>query len=162
MRSEASEAAYVEFVTARQAHLGRIAYAVCGDWQRADEILRGALTRLYVAWPRLEREGTEEAYVRRRIMKASADRVRGPALAPGPDRTPLFEALQSLPDKQRKALLLHHWLGLSIDETGEELGMSTGSARSHCERGLAGLHGALQHASSNALDGLEDRAPEAR
>ena len=28
------DAAYVEFVAARQAQLRRIAYAVCGDWHR--------------------------------------------------------------------------------------------------------------------------------
>lgn len=32
MRSEGREQAYVEFVTARQTHLRRIAYSICGDW----------------------------------------------------------------------------------------------------------------------------------
>jgi DNA-directed RNA polymerase specialized sigma24 family protein len=139
MRSEAREAAYVEFVTARQAHLRRIAYAVCGDWTRADEILHDALTRLYVAWPRLQRDGSEEAYVRRRIMRANADRDGRPTVAPDPARPPLLEALLSLPAKQRKAVLLHEWLGLSVEETAEELGTSAAGVRAHCERGRAAL-----------------------
>jgi DNA-directed RNA polymerase specialized sigma24 family protein len=141
MRSEAREAAYVEFVTARQTHLRRIAYAVCGDWQLADEMLQHALTRLYVAWPRLQREGSEEAYVRRQIMRATAGGGRAPD--PEPDRTPLFEALQSLPVKQRKAVLLVDWLGVPVDEAAEELGMSVGSVRAHCERALAALQDAV-------------------
>jgi DNA-directed RNA polymerase specialized sigma24 family protein len=137
MRSEAREAAYVEFVTARQAHLRRIAYAVCGDWTRADEILHDALTRLYVAWPRLQRDGSEEAYVRRRIMRTNADRGGPPAADPA--RPPLVEALLTLPAKQRKAVLLHDWLGLSVEETAEELGTSAAGVRAQCERGRAAL-----------------------
>jgi DNA-directed RNA polymerase specialized sigma24 family protein len=144
MRSEAREAAYVEFVTARQAHLRRIAYALCGDWSQADGILHSALTRLYVAWPRLQRDGSEEAYVRRLIMRANVDRHGGPGgstRGPDADRSPLFEALLSLPAKQRKAVLLHEWLGLSVEAAAEELGRSAGSVRAHCERGRAALLG---------------------
>jgi DNA-directed RNA polymerase specialized sigma24 family protein len=53
MRSEGREQAYVEFVTARQTHLRRIAYSICGDWHQADDLLQTALTKLYVAWPRV-------------------------------------------------------------------------------------------------------------
>jgi DNA-directed RNA polymerase specialized sigma24 family protein len=146
MRSEAREAAYVEFVTARQGQLRRIAYAVCGDWQQADELLHTALTRLYVAWPRLEREGAEEAFVRRIIVRSNVD--PGRRAAPDsqhaePDRTPLFEALQALPALQRKTAVLRHWLGLSVEETAEELGISTGAVQTHSARALTSLQGAL-------------------
>jgi len=63
------DAAYTEFVRARQTHLRRIAYAVCGDWHRADDLLQIALVKLYVAWPRLHRDGREEAYVRTMIVR---------------------------------------------------------------------------------------------
>jgi len=141
MRVEAREAAYVEFVAARQTHLRRIAYAVCGDWERADEILQAALTRLYVAWPRVQREGTEEAYVRRIIVRSAVDGPR-PAHA-GPEGSALFRAMQSLPARQRAVVLLRHWLGLSDEETAEELGISVGRVRSHGARALASLQDAL-------------------
>lgn len=152
MRVEAREAAYAEFVAARQTHLRRIAYAVCGDWQRADDLLHSALVRLYVAWPRVWRLGTEEAYVRRLIMRTHVDQGHGPGRrhevsdAPSPvtdGRTALFAALQSLPEAQRKAVVLRHWLGLSDEEAADDLGMSQGSVRSHAERGLASLEGSL-------------------
>lgn len=158
MRVDARERAYVEFVTARQTHLRRIAYAICGDWERADDLVQAALIKLYVAWPRVQRMGVEDAYVRRIIVRANVDERRRPwrREAPGParpdrpvgdrnptdrtDRTALFDSLQALPAMQRKTVVLRHWLGLSVEETAEELGITTGSVQIHSSRALAALH----------------------
>ena len=126
MRAE-DDASYVEFVQARQAHLRRVAYAVCGDWHRADDLLQTALVKLYVAWPRLHLDGREEAYVRRILVRADIDESRRPWRRERPglaghdpaarvglgveERSALFEALQRLPTMQRKVVLLRHWLG---------------------------------------------------
>ena len=67
------DAAFSDFVAARQTHLRRIAYALCGDWHRADDLLQTALTKLYVAWPRIRHEGGEEAYVRQIMVRANID-----------------------------------------------------------------------------------------
>ncbi len=159
MGSEAREQGYVDFVTARQTHLRRIAYAVCGDWHQADDLLQTALTKLYVAWPRLQRDGREEAYVRQIIVRANVDEHRRPwrresvglpeseraarADLPVEDRSALFEALQALPVMQRKVVVLRHWLGLSVAETAHELRISQGTVKSHSHRGLAALRGVL-------------------
>ena len=158
MPSDARERAYVEFVTARQTHLRRIAYAICGDWSRADDLLQTALTKLYVAWPRVELNGTEEAYVRRIIVRAHIDEHRRPWHREHPgldgidpaaeehdptDRTALFAALQSLPVMQRKTVVLRHWLELSVEETAHELGISRGTVKSHSARALARLQSVL-------------------
>jgi RNA polymerase sigma-70 factor (sigma-E family) len=157
------DAEFSEFVAARQTHLRRIAYAVCGDWHQADDLLQTALVKLYVAWPRLRREGREEAYVRRIIVRANIDEHRRPwrrerAGLDGHDpsapetlafeeRSAMFEALQSLPVMQRKTVLLRHWLGLSVEETAQELRISPGTVKSHTSRGLDKLQAALtQHA----------------
>ncbi|WP_372727312.1 SigE family RNA polymerase sigma factor [Nocardioides sp.] len=150
---------YSEFVTARQTHLRRIAYAVCGDWHRADDLLQTALTKLYVAWPRLHRDGREEAYTRQIIVRANIDESRRPwrrersgleaedraAREPLPyeERSALFDALQQLPPMQRRTVLLRHWLGLSVEETAHELRISTGTVKSHSSRGLAKLQSLL-------------------
>jgi RNA polymerase sigma factor (sigma-70 family) len=144
MHVDAREAAYVEFVTARETHLRRIAYAICGDWQLADEILQTALTRLYVAWPRVRRLGVEDAYVRRIIVRAHVDEHRRRRQPEGADhdrsdRTALFDALQALPVMQRKTVVLRHWLGLSVEETAEELGISTHRVEGHSARALVSL-----------------------
>ena len=153
------DAAYVEYVAARQAHLRRIAYAVCGDWHRADDVLQTALTKLYLAWPRLRDDTAPDAYVRRIIVRTDIDERRRPwrreraglaghdrAAATGlpvEERTALFEALQALPAMQRKTVVLRHWLGLSVQETAHELGISEGTVKSHASRGLAGLQRVL-------------------
>lgn len=153
------DAAYVEFVAARQDHLRRIALAVTGDWHTADDVLQTALLKLYFAWPRIRSDGNPEAYARRVIMRCDVDRRRRPsrreqptgelpdrAAAPGTDveeRSALFDALQALPEQQRKVVVLRHWLGLSVRETAAELGIGEGTVKSHSSRGLAALEEAL-------------------
>jgi RNA polymerase sigma-70 factor (sigma-E family) len=147
------------FVEARQVHLRRIAYALCGDWHRADDLLQTALVKLYVAWPRLHLDGREEAYARQVIVRANIDESRrpwrrersgldghDPAARTGPsteERSALFDALQDLPVMQRKVVVLRHWLGLSVEETASELGIATGTVKSHSSRGLEKLKAAL-------------------
>lgn len=159
MRAAERDAAFSEFVRARRTHLRRIAYAICGDWHRADDLVQTALVKLYVAWPRVRRDGGEEAYVRTIIVRADIDEHRKPwrrevsglphAESPAPEplpveeRSALFEALQALPTMQRKVVVLRHWLGLSVAETAHELRISQGTVKSHSSRGLAALRDAL-------------------
>jgi RNA polymerase sigma-70 factor (sigma-E family) len=159
MRDTERDRAFSEFVGARRIHLRRVAYAICGDWHRADDLVQTALVKLYVAWPRIIRDGREEAYVRTIIVRADVDEHRRPwrrertglperdepARAPLPveDRTALFDALQSLPTMQRKVVVLRHWLGLSVAETAHELRISDGTVKSHSSRGLAALRDVL-------------------
>ena len=62
---------------------------------------------------------------------------------PVEERSALFEALQELPEMQRKTVLLRHWLGLSVAETARDLGISAGTVKSHSSRGLASLQRVL-------------------
>ncbi len=153
------EASYVDFVTARREHFRRIAYALCGDWHQADDLLQQALVKLYVAWPRVRRDGGEEAYLRRILVRANIDESRRPwrrehavealpdravPAAPGiEERSELTEALQQLPPMQRKTVLLRHWLDVSVREAAAELGVSEGTVKSNTARGLAALESLL-------------------
>ena len=149
------EASYVEFVTARRDHLRRTAFALCGDWHRADDLLQTALVKLYLAWPRVRRSGAEEVYVRTILVRASIDESRRPwrrerpsetvpdvpAAAPFPveERSALLDALHALPPQQRVAVVLRHWVGLSVAETAKEMRVSEGTVKSNTSRGLAAL-----------------------
>jgi RNA polymerase sigma-70 factor (sigma-E family) len=160
--SERRDAEFVEYVAARQAHLRRIAYAICGDWHRADDVLQTALTKLYLAWPRLRDSTSPDAYVRRIIVRADIDDRRRPwrreragleghdrAASPGlpvEERSALFEALHALPAMQRRTVVLRYWLGLSVEETARELGISEGTVKSHASRGRASLQRVLAQA----------------
>ena len=44
---------------------------------------------------------------------------------------------------QRRVVVLRHWLGLSVEETAAELGISVGTVKSHTSRGLAKLQATL-------------------
>ena len=159
MRTADRDVAFSEFVRARRTHLRRIAYAICGDWHRADDLVQTALVKLYVAWPRVRRDGSEEAYVRTIIVRADVDEHRRPwrresvglpvtdragrEELPVEERSALFEALQGLPVMQRKVVVLRHWLGLSVAETAQELRIGQGTVKSHSHRGLASLRAVL-------------------
>lgn len=148
---------YVEFVTARQATLRRIAYAVCRDDARAEDVLQEAFVKLYLAWSRVEGTGREEAYVRRIIVNADLDQRRRPwhrrrasvplevldvparTGADAEDRIELLAELRRLPQMQRRTVVLRYWLGFSVEETARELGITEGTVKSHASRGLATL-----------------------
>jgi RNA polymerase sigma-70 factor (sigma-E family) len=162
------DTSYVEFVEARQATLRRIAYAVCRDDARAEDVLQEALVKLYLAWSsRVQGTGREEAYARRIIVNADLDQRRRPwhrrrswvpvelfdTPAPaGPaaeDRIELLTELRRLPPMQRRTVVLRYWLGFSIEDTARELGIGEGTVKSYASRGLATLRTRLaEHAGT--------------
>ena len=160
------DASYVEFVAASQDKLRRIAYAVCADDSRAEDVLQEALVKLYLAWTKVRTQGAEEAFARRIIVNADLDDRRRPwhrrrTHVPDDDlatlrserttspeeRLDLVTALRSLPAMQRRTVVLRHWLGLSVEETAEELSIATGTVKSHTSRGLAALNRLLSEES---------------
>ncbi|WP_370240530.1 SigE family RNA polymerase sigma factor [Aeromicrobium sp.] len=160
------EAAFVEFVATRRDQLRRIAYGMCGDWHAADDLTQTALVKLYAAWPRVERKGREDAYVRRILLNAAIDAARrphrrdaltdtvpdvaraDPALALHDTRDALLAALQQLPAEQRAVVLLRHWLGLAVAEVAATLDLPEGTVKSHTSRGLAALRCHLESADA--------------
>ncbi|CAM3728946.1 SigE family RNA polymerase sigma factor [Nocardioides zeicaulis] len=148
---------YVEFVAARQPALRRIAYAVCRDDSRAEDVLQEALVKLYLAWSRVQGTGREEAYARRIIVNADLDqrrrawhRLRSSVpvevvdrpvtdATVADDRSELVAAMRLLPPMQRRTVALRHLLGLSVEETARDLGIGEGTVKSHASRGLAAL-----------------------
>ncbi len=156
------DASYIEFVTAHQARLRRIAYAVCWDADRAEDVLQDAFVKLYLSWPKVRKQGVEEAYTRRIIINADIDERRRPwrrhratasdeqlaqlpatATLPVEDRSELLEAVRRLPAMQRRTVVLRHLVGLSVEETAAELGVGAGTVKSHTSRALAALRDTL-------------------
>ena len=146
-------------MAAKQTHLRRVAYALCGDWHRAEDLLQTAFVKLYVAWPRLRDPDAAEAYTRRILVRANIDESRRPwrrertsldghdhpaASEPAyEERSALVDALQQLPTMQRRVVVLRHMIGLSVAEAADELGISEGTVKSHTSRGLTALEKAL-------------------
>lgn len=175
MRRAERDAGYSEYVGARQQALRRTAYALCGDWHRAEDLLQSALTKLYLAWPRLERRGAVDVYMRRVLLTTYLDerkRASSRREVPGLDgvepadpsvtdgvleRDELVTALQRLPAMQRSVLVLRQLCDLSVEQTAADLGLSTGTVKSHHSRGLARLREVLEPTSDPEPDRAESR-----
>ena len=140
---------------ARRAALVRVAaLLVSGDLARAEDVVQTALTRLYVAWPRV-RPGTADAYARRCVVNAATDdhrslfsrreqvRAELPEVAALEaecgDATPIVALLGALPAGMRAAVVLRYIEGLSVAETAHAMGCSEGTVKSQSARGLERL-----------------------
>ena len=67
MRKADRDAAFTEYVAARRTELRRLAFALCGSWDRAEDLLQNALVKLYVAWPRVEAAWNYARVTKRRV-----------------------------------------------------------------------------------------------
>lgn len=151
------DTAFRAFVVARRAALVRTATLLtAGDAHAAEDLVQVALTRLYVAWPRVDREAGPEAYARKILVNALIDERRrpwsrressraelpdAPAAAPGSaeDRDAVRRALAELGPRMRAAVVLRHWLGYDVAECAQLLGCSEGTVKSQTARGLERL-----------------------
>ncbi len=57
------------YVAARRPQLRRTAYLLCGNWHTAEDLVQQTLAKLYVAWPRLHRDSSPDAYARRTLVR---------------------------------------------------------------------------------------------
>ncbi|WP_033342017.1 SigE family RNA polymerase sigma factor [Catenuloplanes japonicus] len=151
------ERKYVEFVEGRLTGLRRSAFLLCGDWHRADDIVQATLTSVYLNWKRAVRADNIDAYVHRALVRRylSERRLRWSRVRLGDvperaatavaadhrlgERDELTAALQTLPKGRRAAIVLRYIEGLSVEETADMLGCSTGNVKSQCSRGLSAL-----------------------
>lgn len=151
---------FEQFVRRRRGHLVNTATALtAGDAFLAEDLVQGALVRLYLAW-RKARPGNVEAYARRVLVNAFIDHRRRPFVrrervseslpdVPVPrvsatDEPHLLAALAALPPRMRAAVVLRHVEDLSVEDAAAALGCSTGTIKSQTARGIAKLRDALE------------------
>lgn len=149
---------FASFVAVTRPALRRKAYALCGDWHEADDLVQTVLIRLHHRWPHLERHDELSGYLHRMLVRTlissrrSATRKREvlfgelPEPEPEPaaqehvaDRMMLQDALARLGDRQRSAVLLRYVERLSAEEAAAAMGCSPTTIRSQSYRGLANL-----------------------
>ncbi|TDV46122.1 SigE family RNA polymerase sigma factor [Actinophytocola oryzae] len=150
-RSE--EHAYREYVTDRMEVMRRTAYLLCRDWHTADDLVSITIAKLYRHWSRVGGAASLDAYVRKALLRTWLDEKRRPShrreqvageLPELPtaeefavvDRAQLLDLLDGLPPRRRAAVVLRLYLDLSVEETAEILGCSTGTVKSQTARGL--------------------------
>lgn len=146
-----------EYLESRAVVMRRTAYLLCGgDWHRAEDLVQTTLTKIYVAWSRIRRDGSVDAYSRKIMVRAAIDEsrrayrrreavvsdlpeVETPPGAGVEDTVDVRRALARLPAGQRAVVVLRYWEDLSVAETADALGKSEGTIKSQAAKGLASL-----------------------
>ena len=151
---------FTEFVEGHSAGLLRTAYLLTGDRGHAEDLLQTALLRTLRRWSHAREAPV--AYTRQVLVNLSRDRLRRlrrrPREQPLPDdpeslrgtdgrsaasgvtsRRVVVAALAQLPLRQRQVVVLRFFDDLSVEQTAQLLGFSTGTVKSYTSRALARL-----------------------
>ncbi|QCX27278.1 SigE family RNA polymerase sigma factor [Nocardioides jishulii] len=152
---------FAEFVAHRSPALHRTAYLMVGERGLAQDLLQEALTKTYVAWPRLRDRSRVEAYARKAITTTAISWYRKRAWsserpaetlpdtagdgheAAVTERDWLWRALQELPPRQRAAIVCRFYDDLSEAATAEVMGCAVGTVKSQVSAGLRRLRSVL-------------------
>jgi len=149
-----------DWALAARPGLRRTAFLLCGDWFLADDLVQDVLVRMYQSWSRVSETSDLAAYSRRVLVNRYIDHQRRPsrrehtaeslpetaAAPPGADSEhseQLLAALQLVAPRQRAVLVLRFWEDLSVEQTAQVLGTTTGTVKSQSNRGLTALREAL-------------------
>jgi len=148
---------FTSFVRERQQPLLRFAMVLTGQPAEADELVADVFGRCYERWDRISQLDQLNAYVRRMIVNEFISRRRRERkVVPFADlsslagattdlagdhaeRDALLRLLADLPPKQRAAVVLRYYEGLSDDDIAEVMGCRAASVRSNISRAIAAL-----------------------
>ncbi len=151
------DATFAAFMTEATPSLMRTAYLLTGSTDAAAELVQAALVKTYAAWPKVRRE-TALAYARRILVNQRTDgwrrthaevsvaevperpRTEGDLVG---DRDAVVRLLATLPEHQRKVVVLRYYQDLSEAVAADALGISVGAVKSAASRGLAALRAQL-------------------
>ncbi len=148
-------------MAARSGSLHRAAYLMVGDVGLAQDLVQEALTKTYVAWPRLRDPHNAEAYTRKAITTTAISwfRRKGWNNERATERLPegstgdhaarvdqqqvLWTALQELPVRQRTAIVLRYYEDLTEAQTAAAMDCAVGTVKSQVSAGIAKLRDRL-------------------
>jgi RNA polymerase sigma-70 factor (sigma-E family) len=150
------ESAFRDFVVGRSAPLFRTALLLTADRSLAEDVVQATLTKMFLAWPRIQRADLVEAYARKVLLREVLSWRRRKRLAEvsldadlhavGVDatdriavRATLQEALRQLSPRQRAVVVLRYFDDVPDDGIADMLGITTGAVKSHAARALAHL-----------------------
>jgi RNA polymerase sigma-70 factor (sigma-E family) len=165
--------AFVAFVRAEQSRLLRVAFLMCGDWHRAEDIVQTALTQVYARWDRVDLEAGAWSYARRAVINVAIDETRRPwrrevlgaavpdpcgPSAPGFDDD-LLAALGALAPRQRAVVVLRYIEDLEVEVVASMLGVSAGTVKSQAARGLGALRTRLGRSPAETVAGTSSGTP---
>jgi len=142
--------------------LVRVAQAVTGRREDAEDAVQASLVKAMGAWPRVatQERWRQQAYVRQIVVNTCRSSWRKwgsrvsvgelPELAqvestgPVDDRELVRQALSCLPARQREVLLLRYYADFSEAEIAKHLGCAPGTVKSSAARALRALRDMLE------------------
>jgi RNA polymerase sigma-70 factor, ECF subfamily len=125
-----------------------------GSVGEAEDIAQEAFAKAWQHWGKVSGYADPEAWVRtvafrmrvsvwrKATGRVGAHRRHGPADdLPGlsPDYLAIVSGLRNIPEAQRRAIVLHHFVGLSVDEVARETGVAVGTVKARLSRGRQAL-----------------------
>jgi RNA polymerase sigma-70 factor (ECF subfamily) len=132
------------------------AFLFTGDLAQAQDLANEALARAWERWGHVRALESSLAWTRRVLYNLAVSewrraKVRSrhgdpPRPVDGPDVEALVlaDALRSLPELQRQAIVLHDAAGVGVRQVARELGVPEGTVRSWLTRGRAVLAARLR------------------
>jgi RNA polymerase sigma-70 factor (sigma-E family) len=147
---------FEEFVRQHLRQLLRFGTVLCGEPGLAEDVVQEVLLRAHRRWDTLRGLDKPDAYVRKMMVnehiswrrkwsrQVPTAEVLPPGEVPDPavgyaDRSELITELATLPPRQRAALALRYYCGLSDPNIAEMMGCRESTVRVHMSRGLAAL-----------------------
>jgi RNA polymerase sigma-70 factor (sigma-E family) len=139
------------FVRARLPDLVRFGRSLTGSTEAGQDLVQDALERTLLAWNRLDSRDDPEGYVRRIMVnrnisiwrKFGREHVTDEVFDRGTEDThfddDLWQALRTLPTKQRAVIALRYYEDMSEAEIARTLGCSVGTVKSQASKALAKL-----------------------
>lgn len=167
------------YVAERRHALFRFAVVLTGDPILADDVVADALVSAYENWARVSNADNVHAYVRKIVLNeylswrrlAARTAVRSDVadlLEPEADHAEqhavhhqLVVEMRRLPPKQRAALVLRYYEGLSFAEIAAALGSGENAVRSNVSRALQRLRVQFAEEADDSISFL-DSTLEAR
>lgn len=145
--------------------LVRLAGALTGDRQAAEDVVQDVMIRMHGRWQRFDDENTALVYVRAAVVNGSRSHLRTlirrrsvPAVEDRPvqpaDQAALARlegervrrAVARLPRRQREVVVLRYLCGLSVRETAATLGIAESAVKASASRAFSTLATRLEGA----------------
>ena len=149
------ELEFDEYVAGRLCSLRQLAFVLSRDWHQADDVVQGALTKLYLHWPKARAATSIDAYARTIVIREFLRQQRSswarlvsvtsmppdrPGIASDADAAlDLGVALAALPVRQRATLVLRFYCDLSVEQSAEVLNCTPGTVKSQTAKALQAL-----------------------
>lgn len=143
-----------EFYSGSVRRVTGLLYAMTGSRAEAEDCVQEAYARAWQRWDKVSEYGDPEAWVRTVAYRVSisawrktanmraAHRRHGAPEDPygmSPDYVAIIAALRKIPVRQRQAIVLHHLVGLTVDEIARETGAPPGTVKARLSRGRQAL-----------------------